>query len=101
MTQPEDLIVGKSVEEIEAETGNRVNSSVGGEGRRDDAGTVLVPAASGEFGTGQAGAGTVVGTGALGGLPGIIGTELGDDGSGRPGKGHHDHADRDLDSSEE
>ncbi len=93
MTQPEDLIVGKSVEEIEAETGNRVNSPVSGEDKRDGTGTVLIPAASGQLGVGQTGAG------ALGGLPGIIGTELEDDGTGRSVKGHH--ADRDLDSSEE
>ena len=97
MTQPEDLIVGKSVEEIEAETGNRVNSPVSGEDRRDGTGTVLIPAASGQLGVGQTGAG------ALGGLPGIIGTELADDGSGTAGagKGHRGDTDRDLDSSEE
>ena len=97
MTQPEDLIVGRSVEEIEAETGNRVNSPVSGEDQRDDAGTVLVPVVSGQPG------GQVGGAGALGGLPGIIGTELGDDGSSTGGaaKGHRNHTDRDSGSSEE
>jgi hypothetical protein len=97
MTQPDDLIVGKSVEEIEAETSNRVNSPVQGEDRHADAGTVLVPAVGGQVGNGQMGAGS------LGGLPGIIGTELQDDGSGagHAGKNHSGHPDRDLDSSEE
>ncbi|WP_407570063.1 hypothetical protein [Deinococcus altitudinis] len=96
MTQPDDLIVGKSVEEIEAETGNRVNSPVPTEDRRNDAGTVMVPAVAGQTNGGQ------FGGGALGGLPGIIGTELGDDGSGTGGaKGHRNHTDRTPDSSEE
>jgi hypothetical protein len=97
MTQPEDVIVGKSVEEIEAETGNRTNSPVQGEDRQGDNGTVLIPVVGGQLG------GERVGAGALGGLPGIIGTELGDDGSGveRSAEGRTAHTDRDLDSSEE
>ncbi|MGY2894112.1 hypothetical protein [Deinococcus sp. UYEF24] len=96
MTQPDDLIVGKSVEEIEAETGNRVNSPVPTEERQDNAGTVLVPAVAGQPNGGQ------LGGGALGGLPGIIGTELGDDGTGTgTAKGHRNHTDRDRESSEE
>lgn len=95
MTQPEDLIVGRSVEEIEADSGNRVNSSVPGEAHHD-AVPVLIPAGGGQLG-GQMGTGQA---GVLGGLPGIIGTEGKADGmgAGRSLKGHTDH---DLDTSEE
>ena len=100
MTQPEDLIVGRSVEEIEADSGNRVNSSVPGEAHHD-AVPVLIPAGGGQLG-GQIGTGQA---GVLGGLPGIIGTELEDDGSGTDssgsGRSRKGHADRDLNSSEE
>ena len=90
MTQPEDLIVGKSVEEIEAENGNRVNSPEAGENRRDLTDTVLIPANNGLLGGGQAGSG-------LAGLPGVFGTELLD----QDGAETNRHRDADRDSSEE
>lgn len=111
MTNPEDVIVGKSVEEIESESGNRVNSPVDGEARRDATDTVLTPAlnpagagvmGTGALGaaaigtTGAGGAGAGAGAGALAGLTGVFGTEadrdaLKDDQAG----------DRDNGSSEE
>ena len=45
MTNPEDVIVGKSLEEVEANNTNRVNSPVPGEDRRDDNVPILIPAA--------------------------------------------------------
>lgn len=90
MTQPEDLIVGKSVEEIEAESSNRVNSPVAGEDHRDVSDTVLIPTASGPLGGGQAGAG-------LAGLPGLFGTEVRDQDGNEVNSGR----DADRDSSEE
>ncbi|WP_424951361.1 hypothetical protein [Deinococcus sp.] len=100
MTQPEDLIVGKSVEEIEGESGNRVNSPVPGEDHREDVGAVLIPAAGGQMGVGQTAAGT------LGVLPGVIGTERRNDDAVagaratdlQTGQSQTDH---DRDSSEE
>ena len=89
MTQPEDLIVGKSVEEIEAENSNRVNSSTAGEDRRDLQDTVLIPANNGPLG-GQVGSG-------LAGLPGVFGTETRD----QDGSEVNSRRDADRDSSEE
>jgi hypothetical protein len=116
MTKPEDVIVGKSVEEIENESGNRVNSAVEGEARRDTGGTVLTPinpAGAGVMGAGVVGAGVVgagaggagstgaggagAGTGALGGLPGVFGTEAGRDATDADDR----RGDRDNGSSEE
>ncbi len=77
MTNPEDVIVGKSLEEVEADNTNRVNSPVPGEDRRDDNVPILIPAGGGQLG-GQMGTGQA---GALGGLPGIFGTEAREDGA--------------------
>ncbi len=74
MNDSDQPIIGKSVEEIESESGNRVNSPLEGEAHRDAADTVLVPAVNSP-GTGLTGAG-VAGPGMMGGLPGILGTEL-------------------------
>jgi hypothetical protein len=89
MTNSDDAVVGKSVEEIEQESGNRVNSSVQGEHRGDVGGPVLVPGAV------AGGAGTVTGLGA--GLPGVVGAQLTREEVG-PSDGR---GDRDKDSSEE
>ena len=75
MNDSDQPIIGKSVEEIESESGNRVNSPLEGEAHRDDADTVMVPAVNSP-GTG------VTGAGVLGGLPGVIGTGLTDDRAG-------------------
>ena len=75
MNDSDQPIIGKSVEEIESESGNRVNSPVEGEAHRDSTDTVLVPAVN-PPGTGVTGAGVV------GGLPGLIGTDLSDDRAG-------------------
>ena len=69
MNDSDQPIIGKSVEEIESESGNRVNSPVEGEAHRDSTDTVLVPAVN-PPGTGVTGAGVV------GGLPGVIGSEV-------------------------
>jgi len=90
MTQPEDLIVGRSVEEIEAENSNRVNSPKAGEDRRDLQDTVLIPANNGLLGGGQVGSG-------LAGLPGVFGTEVLD----QDGSEANSRRDADRDSSEE
>jgi hypothetical protein len=116
MTKPEDVIVGKSVEEVESESGNRVNSPVEGEARRGANDTVLTPinpAGAGVMGAGVVGAGVVgsgavgagstgaggagAGTGALGGLPGVFGTEAERDAVDADAH----RGDRDIDSSEE
>ena len=75
MNDSDQPIIGKSVEEIESESGNRVNSPVEGEGRRDSTNTVLVPAVN-PPGTGVTSAGVV------GRLPGVIGTGLTEDRAG-------------------
>lgn len=63
----QDVIVGKSVEEIEADSSNRVNSPVEGENRRDDADTMIPAVPLGVASSGITGAGT-----AGGGLVGVI-----------------------------
>ena len=76
MNDSDQPIIGKSVEEIESQSGNRVNSPIEGEAHKDAADTVLVPAVNSP-GTGLTGTG-VAGPGVMGGLPGILGTELND-----------------------
>ena len=69
------VIVGKSVEEIEAESGNRANSPVSGEQRQDDDLGVLggVPAL-GVAGSGVSGVGSS-GVGASGvAVPAVLGS---------------------------
>ncbi|GGJ86124.1 hypothetical protein [Deinococcus aquiradiocola] len=92
MNTNDDRIVGRSVEEIEAETGNRVNSPVQSEDRQGgaaDTGPVLVPAAV------QSGAGSVTGVGA--GIPGVISGDLTRDDTGS----HDGRGGKETDSSEE
>ena len=78
MNDSDQPIIGKSVEEIESASANRVNSPLEGEAHRDAADTVLIPAVNSP-GTGLTGTG-VAGPGVMGGLPGILGTELVNDG---------------------
>ena len=95
MTNSDDAIVGKSVEEIEQESGNRVNSPVQGEQRHDAVGSVLIPGLATGGMTGAGGTGSVNGMGA--GLPGVVsGLVTREEVGPTDGRG-----DKDKDSSEE
>ena len=90
-----EAIVGKSVEEIEQESSNRVNSPVQGEGRHDSAGPLLIPGLASGGTTGAGGSGGVNGMGV--GLPGVMGALLTHDEVGTTdGRGS-----KDTDTSEE
>ena len=67
-------IVGKSVEEIEAESGNAHNSPVAGEQRRDDQARAVPAVPLGVAGGGVGGAGTF-GTGQVVPIPAIAAVE--------------------------
>ena len=88
MNDSDQPIIGRSVEEIESESSNRVNSPLEGEAHQDAADTVLIPAVNSP-GTGLTGTG-VAGPGVMGGLPGILGSELADDGLINKGAGSED-----------
>lgn len=92
MTPEDTSPLGKSVEEVEQDSSNRVNSPVSSEDRRDDDGVGILPAV--------APVGGVAGTGITSGVPAAIINPGGMVDADQAGA-NDGHNNKDRDSSEE